>query len=131
MGYTMSALPETIPFFATPLVVLDLPDAAALNVELRRVIDERAKSNPTTLKSNMGGWQSSWDMDRWGGIGNQAAGPRTQSRQPHDDRPERRRWQRSLSGSLRSYLGREHVGDRKPNLSLALSPEEALARLSG
>ena len=63
----MSELPETVPLFATPLVVFDVPDAAALNVELRRVIDERVKSHPSTHKSNIGGWQSSWDMDRWGG----------------------------------------------------------------
>jgi len=63
----MTPSPEVIPLFATPLVVFDVPDAAGLNVELRRVIDERVKSHPSTHKSNMGGWQSSWDMDRWGG----------------------------------------------------------------
>src|SRR5436190_18761145 len=59
--------PDVRPLFATPLVVFDVPDAAALNVELRRVIKERMTSHPSTQKSNMGGWQSSWDMDRWGG----------------------------------------------------------------
>src|SRR4029453_3683277 len=63
----MSNMPEVVPLFATPLVVFDVPDAATLNVELRRVIVEREKSHPTTQKSNIGGWQSSWDMDRWGG----------------------------------------------------------------
>ena len=63
----MSKLPEVVPLFATPLVVFDVPDAAALNVELRRAIGQREKTHPSTHKSNMGGWQSSWDMDRWGG----------------------------------------------------------------
>lgn len=60
--------PEIVPLFATPLVVFDVPDAAALNADLRRVIEEREKSHPTTQKSNQGGWQSSTDMDRWGGV---------------------------------------------------------------
>jgi len=64
----MSTLPEVVPLFATPLVVFDVPEAATLNVELRRVIGERMKAHPSTHKSNMGGWQSSWDMDRWGGT---------------------------------------------------------------
>ena len=64
----MSNVPEVVPLFATPLVVFDIPDAATLNAELRRVVEERQKSHPSTHKSNMGGWQSSWDMDRWGGA---------------------------------------------------------------
>ncbi len=60
--------PEIVPLFVTPLVTLDVADAAALNADLRRVIQEREKSHPTTQKSNLGGWQSSWDMDRWGGA---------------------------------------------------------------
>jgi len=63
----MSTVPEVVPLFATPLVLFDVPDAAALNGELRRAIEAREKSHPSTHKSNMGGWQSSWDMDRWGG----------------------------------------------------------------
>ena len=61
-------MPKVVPLFATPLVVYDVPDSAPLNVELRRVVEQREKSHPTTWKSNMGGWQSSWDMDRWGGV---------------------------------------------------------------
>ncbi len=45
-----------------------MPDAPGLNVELRKAIEQREKSHPTTQKSNIGGWQSSWDMDRWGGA---------------------------------------------------------------
>jgi uncharacterized protein (TIGR02466 family) len=63
----MSKLPEVVPLFATPLVVFDVPDAMALNDELRRAIGERVRTHPSAHKSNMGGWQSSWDMDRWGG----------------------------------------------------------------
>ncbi len=59
---------EIVPLFATPLVILNVPDAAALNVELRRVIEQRAQSHPSSQHSNLGGWQSSWDMDRWGGA---------------------------------------------------------------
>ena len=64
----MTAGPEIVPLFATPLVTLDVPEAAALNVELRQVIEQREKSQPTTHHTNMGGWQSSWDMDKWGGV---------------------------------------------------------------
>src|SRR4029450_1090249 len=63
-----SAAPEIIPLFATPLVTFDVPEAAALNSELHRVIVEREKRHPSTQHSNLGGWQSSWDMDRWGGA---------------------------------------------------------------
>ena len=59
---------ETIPLFATPIVVSDVPDAAALNAELRKAIEQRQKAHPGTQHSNLGGWQSTWDMDRWGGA---------------------------------------------------------------
>ena len=65
----MSELPfHTVPMFATPCVTADLPDAPALNAELRKTIGEREKSHPGTQHSNLGGWQSDWDMDRWGGA---------------------------------------------------------------
>ena len=63
-----STAPDIVPLFATPLVTFDVPDAPGLNVELRKAIEQREKSHPTTQKSNIGGWQSSWDMDRWGGA---------------------------------------------------------------
>ena len=63
-----SESPEIVSLFATPLIILSVPDAEALNVELRRVIEQREKSHPSTQHSNLGGWQSSWDMDRWGGA---------------------------------------------------------------
>ena len=64
----MSAVAEIVPLFATPLVLYDVPDSGSLNADLRRVIEEREKSNASTQHSNEGGWQSSWDMDRWGGA---------------------------------------------------------------
>jgi uncharacterized protein (TIGR02466 family) len=64
----MSAAPEIVPLFATPLVTFEVPDAAALNAELRQVIEQREKSHPTTLRTNIGGWQSSADMEKWGGV---------------------------------------------------------------
>ena len=54
--------------FATPLVKFDVPDAETLNTELRRVIEQREKSHPGMKASNQGGWQSTWDMDAWGGA---------------------------------------------------------------
>ena len=59
---------EIVPLFSTPVVISDLPEAAALNAELAKVIAERHKSHSGTQHSNLGGWQSTWDMDRWGGA---------------------------------------------------------------
>ena len=59
---------EIVPLFSTPVVISDLPEAAALNAELMKVIAERQKNHPGTQHSNLGGWQSDWDMDRWGGA---------------------------------------------------------------
>ena len=53
--------------FATPVIECPLPTADALNAELKRVILEREKSDKGTQHSNLGGWQSGWDMDQWGG----------------------------------------------------------------
>ena len=64
----MSITSEIVPLFSTPIVISDLPDAVALNVDLRKVIEQRHTSHPGTQHSNLGGWQSSWDMDRWGGA---------------------------------------------------------------
>lgn len=59
---------QIVSLFATPIVLVDLPDAPQLNAELSRVILAREKSHPGTEHSNLGGWQSEWDMDRWGGA---------------------------------------------------------------
>lgn len=64
----MSTSFETVPLFATPILMVDVPDAPALNTALRSVIEQREKSHPGTQHSNLGGWQSDWEMDRWGGA---------------------------------------------------------------
>jgi uncharacterized protein (TIGR02466 family) len=64
----MSTASEIIPLFSTPIVITEVPDAATLNSELRTAIEQRHKTHPGTQHSNLGGWQSSWDMDRWGGA---------------------------------------------------------------
>jgi uncharacterized protein (TIGR02466 family) len=60
---------EVFPLFATPVVHFDVPDAAALNAELKTAIARQQKIHPGTQHSNLGGWQSDWDMDKWGGAG--------------------------------------------------------------
>ena len=52
--------------FGTPIVIDDLADAGALNAALSTTIFAREKSHPGTQHSNLGGWQSDWEMDRWG-----------------------------------------------------------------
>ncbi len=54
-------------YFATPIAVVELPDAVAVNRELRRVVLEREKTTPSVEHSNLGGWQSPWDFADWGG----------------------------------------------------------------
>ena len=67
-GFAMSTDPSIGTLFSTPLITLDVPDAEKLNSDLRAVIAQRQKTHPGTHHSNMGGYQSSWDMDRWGGA---------------------------------------------------------------
>ncbi len=55
-------------YFATPVVLAMLPDAAALNLELERIILEREQKEEGVQHSNLGGWQSSWDFEAWGGA---------------------------------------------------------------
>ena len=50
------------------MVVATLPDAASLNAELKRFILERERRDQGVQHSNLGGWQSSWDFDDWGGA---------------------------------------------------------------
>jgi uncharacterized protein (TIGR02466 family) len=54
-------------YFATPLAVVELPMAAALNPELRETILARERASGGVKASNLGGWQSSWDLPAWGG----------------------------------------------------------------
>jgi uncharacterized protein (TIGR02466 family) len=60
--------PEVRPLFGTPLVRYEVPNAEQLNDALRKVIEERERAHPSSQHSNAGGWQSSWDMDKWGGA---------------------------------------------------------------
>jgi len=53
--------------FPTPLVIATLPDAEALNTELKRIILAREAASESVQRSNQGGWQSSWDFHQWGG----------------------------------------------------------------
>jgi uncharacterized protein (TIGR02466 family) len=53
--------------FGTPVARVEVPDAPALNVALREAIRVREAARPTASHSNMGGWQSTWDMETWGG----------------------------------------------------------------
>lgn len=53
--------------FATPVATIRVPDAAALNDELTTVVLAREQAQPSTEHSNRGGWQSTWDFEKWGG----------------------------------------------------------------
>jgi hypothetical protein len=53
--------------FPTPIVRAELADHEALNAALLKSIAERRATQESTSHSNLGGWQSSWDMDQWGG----------------------------------------------------------------
>lgn len=60
---------ETIPAFPTPILLVDVPDAAAMNAELADVLLAREKEKSSTSPSTLGGWQSTWDIDSWAGAG--------------------------------------------------------------
>jgi len=54
--------------FPTPIIHFDLPNSAALNADLKAVIERQETTDKGTEHSNFGGWQSSWDMEKWGGM---------------------------------------------------------------
>ncbi len=58
---------EVRQLFATPVAVAHLGLPAQVNRELAETILAREASQPTTEHSNLGGWQSSWDLLDWGG----------------------------------------------------------------
>jgi uncharacterized protein (TIGR02466 family) len=58
---------RVVPLFETPIYSMSLPDHVALDQALIRAILARRASTPSVLISNVGGWQSSQDMLRWGG----------------------------------------------------------------
>ncbi|MEK9965933.1 MAG: putative 2OG-Fe(II) oxygenase [Rhodospirillaceae bacterium] len=55
------------PLFATPVAVAMLPDHERISAALRETILARAEAEPSTEHSNLGSWQSTWDMAEWGG----------------------------------------------------------------
>jgi len=57
-----------VTLFGTPILIEELPGAETLNAELAKTIMAREQSHPGTQHSNLGGWQSDWEMDRWGGA---------------------------------------------------------------
>ncbi len=60
---------STVSAFATPILFVDVPDAAALNVELADAVLARERKQPSQSHSTLGGWQSTWDVDSWAGAG--------------------------------------------------------------
>lgn len=54
-------------YFATPIAVIELENAASLNRALAETVLAREAAHPTVQHSNLGGWQSSWDFPTWGG----------------------------------------------------------------
>lgn len=56
------------PMFPTPIAVGMVPDAEKINADLEKVILAREQQHPSTVHSNLGGWQSIWDMEAWGGT---------------------------------------------------------------
>jgi uncharacterized protein (TIGR02466 family) len=54
-------------YFATPVAVATLPEADELNRELKALILAREGKTGGVQHSNLGGWQSSWDFEDWGG----------------------------------------------------------------
>ncbi len=66
-------------YFATPVAVVTLADAETLNPELERAILEREREDQGVQHSNLGGWQSSWDFEDWGGAPAQPAARRARA----------------------------------------------------
>jgi uncharacterized protein (TIGR02466 family) len=60
---------ETIPAFSTPIVLVDVPDAEAMNADLADALLAREKEKAGAPHSTLGGWQSTWDIDSWAGDG--------------------------------------------------------------
>ena len=60
---------ETMPAFSTPILLVDVPDAAAMNTALTDALLAREKEKSSTSHSTLGGWQSTWDVDSWAGAG--------------------------------------------------------------
>jgi uncharacterized protein (TIGR02466 family) len=61
----LNITPELSLVFGTPMVVRTVPNSLALNADLERAILSRAQSGSGSRVSNVGGWQSSWDILEW------------------------------------------------------------------
>jgi uncharacterized protein (TIGR02466 family) len=68
---TADATPNTKiniqPLFATPVAIATLPENQRISAALRETILARAEQEASTTHSNLGGWQSTWDIADWGG----------------------------------------------------------------
>lgn len=58
---------QVVAMFATPVYVVGMPDAVAMNRELLERIVQHRDDAAGVSKSNLGGWQSDIDMLSWGG----------------------------------------------------------------
>ena len=58
---------QVLGLFDTPVVVDELPNAAAFNSALKPLILARRAERPGVKISNIGGWQSEHDVADWGG----------------------------------------------------------------
>jgi uncharacterized protein (TIGR02466 family) len=59
---------QRLNLFATPLMIATLPDAPAINAELRRTILAHEAATEPAQRSDYAGWQSTWDLHQWGGA---------------------------------------------------------------
>ena len=59
---------NTVAAFGTPIVVVDLPDGEQINASLLPVLLKREAEQPSKSHSTLGGWQSTWDVDKWAGA---------------------------------------------------------------
>ena len=57
----------TVSAFATPILFVDVPDAAAMSAEFARAVLAREREQPSQSHSTLGGWQSTHDVDTWAG----------------------------------------------------------------
>ncbi len=55
------------PAFPTPMTTVEIANPAPLNAALLSAIRARMAEGPGLQHSNLGGWQSSWDLEAWGG----------------------------------------------------------------
>jgi uncharacterized protein (TIGR02466 family) len=62
------ALPTRLNLFSTPLLIATLPDAQAINAELKQTILAREAASASAKPQSVGAWQSSWDLYQWGGA---------------------------------------------------------------